>query len=158
MSENCHSHRSPGDVPLASLRTDEIDFGFLSATRFFFLSFSQNDQAAWMTAILNAHSFYPKPDSSEVMRKTLAVVQEMRMSRRSCFHFSNPRCKGCSAIVTQDERYLLQMFQHARTGRNSAMASCAMLLCEGNSTDRVIDATLALARRFKVDCPETVTV
>lgn len=136
----CQGQLSSGDVSLASLDADDIDFAFLSAARFFFLTFAEKDQAAWVTAILGTESFFPGGNSAETMRRALAVVHEMRTSRRSMFRFSNPRCQGCSAIVTQDERYLLQMVQHARARRMSQVASSAMLLCEGNAIDRVVTA------------------
>lgn len=50
-----------------------------------------------------------------------------------------------ASIVTQDERHLLQLVQHARSGRVSMLASSAMLLCEGQTTDRVIAAAHGFA-------------
>lgn len=141
----CHSRLESGDVPLLSLDTDAVDFGFLTAARYFFLSFSDSDAGAWVLAMLSSDSFFPGEDSAEKMRRSLAVVHEMRSSRRSMFRFSNPRCEGCAAIVTQDERYLLQMVQNARAGHSSRVASCAMLVCEGNATDRVIKAAYDFA-------------
>lgn len=131
-------------MSLASLDADSVDFGFLSAARYFFVSFSERDPSAWVMAMLDSNSFFPGSDSAEKMRRSLAVVHEMRTSRCSAFRFSNPRCQKCSSIVTQDERYLLQMIQHARAGHGSLVASSAMLLCEGNPTERVI----AAANRF----------
>lgn len=143
--KSCHARHAAGDVPLTSLNTDAVDFGFLSAARYFFISFSECDASAWVMTMLSSESFFPGPDSAEKMRRSLAVVHEMRTSRRSMFRFSNPRCQGCSAIVTQDERYLLQLIQNARAGHGSQVASSAMLLCEGNSTERVIAAAYGFA-------------
>ena len=141
----CHAKPTGSDCYLASLQTDTIDFAFLTAARFFCVSFSNGDHCAWVTAILGAESFFPGPNSSEKMRKALAVVHEMRSSRKSVFRFSNPRCTGCSAIITQDERYLLQMVQQARFGQMSKANSFAMMLCEGNATDRVLAAVTGFA-------------
>ena len=143
--KHCHGRSAPGDVPLASLNTDFVDFGFLSAARCFFVSFSDGNSNAWVSAFLGSDRFFPGGNSAEKMRRALAVVHEMRTSRNSTFRYSNPSCQGCSAIVTQDERYLLQMIQHARAGNGSRVASSAMLLCEGNSTDRVIAAAYEFA-------------
>lgn len=143
--QHCGSHRSPGDVSLSSLHADHIDYAFLSAARYFFLSFANNDHSAWIATILGAEDFFPFGDSLNAVRGALALVHEMRCSRRSNFCFSNPRCPCCAAIVTQDERYLLQMIQAARRGSGSQVASNAMLLCEGNDTSRVIAAAYTFA-------------
>lgn len=152
--KTCHARCAAGDVPLASLNADAVDLGFLTAARYFFVAFAEGDQAAWVTAMLGSDSFFPGLDSAEKVRRCLAVVHEMRSSRLSVFRFSNPRCKGCSAIVTRDERYLVQLIQHARAGNASMVASSAMLLCEGNSTDRVIAVAHGFAALFpKLSAP-----
>lgn len=145
IARNCQSSKSKTDVSLAFLNADQIDFAFLTAARFFCVAFSENDHSAWVTALLGAESFFPGQEPSETMRRSLAVVQEMRTSRRSVFRYSNPRCQGCSPIVTQDERYLLQMIQYARAGRRSKVTSSAMLLCEGNAINRVVIAAEGFA-------------
>ncbi|MEM6890311.1 MAG: hypothetical protein AAF636_19575 [Pseudomonadota bacterium] len=140
----CPGQRSSGDTSLVALNADYIDFAFLSAARYFCVAFSDgDDKAAWVTAILGADSFFPHGSSAEKMRRALSVVQEMRISRKSIFRFSNPRCQTCSAIVTQDEKYLLQLIQAVRKGQISQAASTAMLLCEGNTTEQLIAAAEA---------------
>jgi len=151
MSERpCHACRSKGATPIAALDTDAIDFAFITAARYFFVSFSEPNSNAWLSAILGSDSFFPDSDHAETMRRALAVVHEMRTTRKSMFHFSNPRCPNCSAIVTDDERHLLQMVQHARRGQSSRMTSSAMMLCEGNDASRVIAAARAFADLFRL--------
>ncbi|MEM6371235.1 MAG: hypothetical protein AAF727_00420 [Pseudomonadota bacterium] len=146
MAKGCSKgSTAPGDTPLAALDVDPVEYGFLNAARFFCLSFSEPCSGAWVTALLGAPSFFPGDDSAETMRCALAVVHEMRTSRRSTFRFSNPRCEACAAIVTEHERHLVQMVQHARAGRGSMMASSAMLLCEGHDTARVCAAAQGFA-------------
>ena len=146
MAKNpCKARYEAGDVSLSSLNADGSDFAFLSAARFFCTSFSESDPSAWLTAILASDSIFPGGKSAEKMRRSLSIVHEMLTSRKSMFRFSNPRCQVCSAIVTKDERYLLQMVQFARQGATSRLTSSAMLLCEGNAIDRVVAAALDLA-------------
>jgi len=154
----CQNKLSSGDVRLSSLQVDMIDFGFLTAARYFFVSFTDKNQSAWVAAVLGSDGFFPDKTHAEAMRLALAVVHEMRTSRRSCFRFSNPRCAGCSAIVTQDERYLLQLVQHARAGRKSQMASTAMMLCEGNTIDRVIRTAEGFAALFPINARQPAEV
>lgn len=147
----CHACRSKGDTPLKALNADAIDFAFLTAARYFFVTFSDANSNAWLSAVLGSESFFPDSCHAETMRRALAVVHEMRTTRKSVFHFSNPRCPNCSSVVTDDERHLLQMVQFARKGQNSGVASSAMLLCEGNAADRVIAAARHFAAVFAVD-------
>lgn len=119
MTEACPKKPRPGCVPLASLEVDPIDFAFLTASRFFFVSFSEADARSWVSTII---------------------------SSRSCFQYSNPRCQCCATIVTADERHLLQMVQHARAGRTSRVMSSAMLLCEGNPIEQVVTAVDGFVR------------
>lgn len=146
----CDTCRSKGDTSLADLNADPIDFAFLTAARYFFLSFSEMDSNAWLSAFLCSQNFFPDSCHAETMRRALAVVHEMRVTRKSMFRFSNPRCQGCSMVVTEDERHLVQLIQHARVGRHSKVASSAMLLCEGNPVDRVIAAAHDFAETFSL--------
>lgn len=140
-----HGRLQKGDTTLNDHNLDVVDFGFLTAARYFCVSFSSPHSDAWVFAMLVPERFFPGPDSAEMMRRALAVVQEMRTSRRSTFRFSNPRCECCANVVTQDERHLLQLVQHARDGKRSHAASSAMLLCEGHDTADTISAAYQFA-------------
>lgn len=129
-----------GDVALSDFDLDCDGFGFLTAARYFCVSFAQPETCAWVHAVLSPTSFFSDGNAALKLRRSLAVVQEMRCARRSVFRFSNPRCLACSAIVTQDERHLLQLVQYSRAGRKSHAASSAMLLCEGHDTRDVLRA------------------
>lgn len=154
----CCRRMSLGDTLLEALSADIVEYGFLSAARYFCASFSAPHEAIWVTAMLGSDHFFPGSDSAEKMRRALAVVHEMRTSRRSTFRFSNPRCQGCASVVTEDERHLLQLVQHARAHRVSMLASSAMLLCEGHSTDRVIAAAHGFADCVGASTRDTIPV
>ncbi|MEL6100886.1 MAG: hypothetical protein AAFR68_06170 [Pseudomonadota bacterium] len=130
---------------MSELHLDADDLGFLTAARYFCVSFAQPETSAWVYAMLSPTHFFSNGDAAEKLRRCLAVVQDMRTTRRSVFRFSNPRCADCAAIVTQDERHLLQLVQHSRAGRKSHAASSAMLLCEGYDTDGVLRAASCFA-------------
>lgn len=145
MADRCRAVRRPDDTPLSALGLDAVEHAFLSAARFFMLGFC-GDHAAWQHAVLNANAFFPGPNSAATMQSALRVVQTMRVTRRGCFHFSNPRCPCCAVIVTGDERHLVQMLQHARRGQHSRAAASALLLCEGRDAHDVLKACQALAQ------------
>ena len=142
---NCSNRRAQGDLSLEALNVDPVEFAFLTAARYFCLSFQEPQSGAWVTAMLGSEFFFPGDASAEKMRRALSVVHEMRTSRQSTFWFSNPRCEECTAIVTEHERHLLQLIQHARARRLSMMSSSAMLLCEGSDTERLRAAALGFA-------------
>ena len=150
MADPCNNtNGQTGQVAMNSLDPDYLDYAFLTAARFFFVSFSEASEDAWVSTMLSPESFFPGANSAEMMRRTLGVVHEMRLSRQSMFSYSNPRCLRCSAIVTADERHLLQMVQHVRAGRHSAAVLSAMMLCEGNDTDRMLHAVRRFAEMVK---------
>jgi len=152
----CTRRMQPSDTPLSALDMDVLDFGFLTAARYFCDSLANPHGQAWIFAVLAPECFFPGANSAEKMRRALAVVQEMRTSRRSTFQFSNPRCEGCASIVTQDERHLLQLVQHARNGQRSRVASSALLLCEGHAKADVILAAHQFAEAVGVPQPGKV--
>ena len=139
-----------GNVPLETCNTDAIDFGFFLAARYFFNSFSKYDPCSCVMKMLTIESLFPGLDIAVEMRRSLACIHEMRMSRRSLLRFSNPRCKRCSAIVTQDELYLLRLIQHARAGCGSKVAFSALLLCEGNATELVVAPAYGFASLVQI--------
>ena len=146
----CNTRLGRGDVPIGEMNLDSIDFACLTAYRYFCLSFAEPAVQSWTTPILAANSFFPDPGSAEAMRRTFAVLHEMRISRRSPFRFSNPRCQGCSSIVTHDERHLVQLIQAARRKSDAPLLPSAMLLCEGNDSTRLVTAAKDFAKLFLV--------
>lgn len=150
LHHHCNARLENGDVPIAELNLDPIEFAFLTATRFFCLSFSEPTSSAWVTAMLSSSSFFPEPGSAEMMRRTLAVLHEMRTTRRSTFRFSNPRCEGCTGIVTHDERHLIQIVRAIRQNRKSTAFPSSMVLCEGYDTTRLHMAIEDFCKGFEV--------
>lgn len=134
---DCHYPSRPGDSSLKDLNLDEIDFAALTASRFFLMSFSDAAGNPWQTMFLSADDLFPGTNCAETLCRLLAIVHEMRMSRKSMMRFSNPRCERCFSIVTEKGRHLLQMTQAIRENRGSRAASSAILLCEGNEIDEL---------------------
>ncbi len=140
----CHGPRGPGDSSLEELDLDATEYGFLTAARFFFVSFAEPNSSVWLSTIISSNCFFYGPNHAEAMRRAVKMVHEMRISRRSMLRFSNPRCQGCSRVITEPERHMMQLLKHARRGQNSRMASSAMLLCEGNPIEGLMQATREL--------------
>ena len=147
-THSCNMRLRSGDVPIGELDLDPIDFGFLTAVRFFCLAFAEPEQQAWTTAFLASGSFFPDPGSADAMRRTLAVIHEVRTARKSVFRFSNPRCAGCSGVATHDERHLVQLIQASRKMKAASALPSAMFLCEGNDSTRLKASAEDFAQLF----------
>ena len=134
---NCPG-RAIKTTPVAAANFDDIEMIFLDAARHFFLSFTEPETQAWETGLSIAmHRLGPEVGSI-FATQSLAIVQAMRFSRRSTFHFSNPRCPCCRDKLTEHERNLMDTLIAVRRGNMSGAHLTAMMLCEGHSTDKMI--------------------
>lgn len=137
----CSQKNQPGDTCLSALDLSSTDYAILMAARYFFASFARPDDHSWMTVILSCQDFFPaQRDSLLVAQSVLALVHEIRISRKSTLRFSNPHCLDCANVITAEERHLMSMINAHREGRVSSAATHAILLCEGNGINRVLNS------------------
>lgn len=137
----CGDTGGPNDMLLSELMLPSTDYAALMAARYFFSSLAKPSDAAWLNVFLCSHKFFPNQNNSaQVAQSVLAVVQEIRTSRRSTLRFSNPNCLDCSNFVTDEERHLVLMLRDTRFGSFSSARTHAMLLCEGNNIDALLQA------------------
>lgn len=128
----------------------------LTMARLYFQTFVDPRSMAWARALTDADACFSPRDHPLVAAQVLAVVQAMRLSRRSCFQFNNPTCPCCSAIVTEHERRLILTLHAMRRGDNSRAQLEMMMLCEGNRTDAVLHCMAELARTLdQIDGTDT---
>lgn len=146
----CPGHDNKRDRPVTTVLRDVSDQGVLSTARLFFLSFADPGSAAWVDAFGRAHAMFGhRPAPTETTRCVLTLIQELRISRKRCFRFSNPYCEGCAQRITPEERHLINVVQAVRD-RNFAKARlCALLLCEGEPVERLLAAADALALQLE---------
>lgn len=141
-----HAHpRRPGDTPVAALDLTPRECAVLAAARYLFVSFAEPHSHAWIAVVLGSDDFFSGEDHAAVARAVLTLVQEIRRSRRSVLHFSNPRCACCAGMVTAAERHMMLTLRFCAAEDVSAAATNAMLLCEGNGIGAVLDAARRLA-------------
>lgn len=113
--------------------------------RYFFQSFAQPGTEGWVRAISGAEQVMGHDDGPRVVCAVLRAVQAMRQARQNHFHFSNPDCPGCAARLCWHERLFLNVFRAVRRGRDADAEAHAMLLCEGNATDGLVEAMQQLS-------------
>lgn len=137
---------SSGDVAIGDLDLVPQEYAILMASRYYFASFAQPADHSWMAVILGSQDFFPVGAHAEIVRAVLAMVQDIRLSRRSTLRFSNPHCRHCAGVVTAEERHLVLMIRALASSATSKAQMNAMMLCEGNPTVGLIEA----ARRLVV--------
>ncbi|MEM9872989.1 MAG: hypothetical protein AAF822_17275 [Pseudomonadota bacterium] len=147
----CGRSASPKETTISEAEYDEIETTILEVARYYWQTFAIPESQSWLFALQRSESRFPGPNGAEVGLETLAAVQAMRMSRSSCFRFNNPSCAHCARIVSEHERQFMNIFQAVRAGRMGPARTHAMILCEGNDTDKLILRMQALA---KVAVPE----
>ncbi|QPH55606.1 hypothetical protein [Pontivivens ytuae] len=134
------------EIPLGHAGFDRVEITLLRVTRFFLQSFAIPQSQSWLMAFNVAEHELPKGASSEVVLELLAMIQAMRCSRRSTFHFNNPSCRGCASVLTEHERQFMTAFTAMRRGEASVAMTSALLLCEGNDANPMLERAARLIR------------
>ena len=134
--------------PLSDLAPDEAEAGVLTIIRHFCATFANPAGQSWAHALTIAQERFADQGGSAFGMAVFDMAQALRMSRQAGFHFSDPLCLNCRLQVTRDEQNLLGLIQALRRGRPSDVAAHALILCEGNDTGPLIQATLRLLGRL----------
>lgn len=125
----------------------------LAISRNFWQSFADPTTMGWRRALQLARTAYGDHQGAVVAGAVLHAIEAMMVSRRSCFDFANPDCRHCAAVLMENERQFLSVFLAARDRRRSAAYAHALVLCEGNETDRFLSAMATLAGHLAVVDP-----
>ncbi len=121
----------------------------LTVARYFFQSFAVPQLEGWTRALSGAEHLLGRDAAPGFACAVLRVVQAMRRSRKSVFHFSNPDCSNCAARLSGHERLLLNALRATLEDRPDNAEGHAMLLCEGNDTSEFLEEVEALARMME---------
>lgn len=134
------------EIPLAEAGLDDAETSILEVARWFWQSFAMPQTQAWLMALHLAKHRFREQRGGTVGLEILATVQAMRHSRASCFRFNNPACQCCAAFVSEHERQFMSVFRAVRDEREGPARTHAMLLCEGNNTEFLIERMTELVR------------
>ncbi|MEM1389124.1 MAG: hypothetical protein AAF748_10730 [Pseudomonadota bacterium] len=144
-------HRSPCERHLRSSEclVSDMDFtppdrALLTIARFFFLAFSEPAQHDWMRAFDIGRQVFGAERGAAIAAGMLDLVRDMRLARRSRFHFSNPDCPCCANVLCESERQLMGIVAALAQGKQSEAHANALLLCEGNDIGALLDSGRAL--------------
>lgn len=112
----------------------------LQIARCFFQCFANPDGQTWVHAFHWAQSPRMQWNGPEVLCRIQDTVSAMGHARSSNFNFSNPLCNECCRIVTAHERLLMACIILKRAGQTDKARAQAMLLCESNPVEELLDA------------------
>lgn len=125
----------------------------LAIARHYFLTFAEPGSHAWMRAQMLACCSFDAIHGLLIADAVLGCVREMRLARGSSFRFSNPDCPGCARILCECERQLMSLVIAIRHGRPSAAHVNAMMLCEGNDAEGLMEAVESLVEALNAAAP-----
>ena len=134
----CTRTPSVKERPLAASGADMDEMTCIQLARHFFCAFSLPASQAWMTAFSLAEAHFDYKNGPAIASLVSRVLDAVRRSRRSGFHYNSPNCEKCSAILTEHERRLLDALMMVRRGRLKRAELELMMLCEGNDTARAM--------------------
>lgn len=140
-----HRPLSPKECCVFDAGLDQFELHLLQVARWFFVSFAQPPSHAWLRGFGEADAVFGSCDGPRFAYETLGMVQALRHSRLSVFHYSNPSCESCALVLTEAERRLFQSLSLVRRGRIGRAQAGLMMLCEGNETTVLQDALKRLA-------------
>jgi hypothetical protein len=136
-----------GEARIEDLDLDRFAHLTLALLRSYCQTFAAPPSQGWLQAIEIATRHAGSDRAPSLCYDLLAVIQALRSSRRSVFTFSNPDCPCCRPIVAAEERQLLAMLEALRRGHRGQAATHALLVCEGQSAERLLEAASRYLQR-----------
>ena len=125
-------HNTNEHVLISHLFYEEDELVILTVMRYFFVSFSRPQTEAWADAIRFSIAYFGFSTGSQVATNIMHVLQSMRQSRQSCFHFQSPSCECCKKLITPNERCLMNAVKSVRQGSIETAKAHLLILTEGN--------------------------
>ncbi len=127
------------DVLISDLHYEDDELVVLTVMRYFFVSFTKPQTEAWIDAIQFSIAYFGFSTGSQVAANVLCILQTMRLSRQSCFHFQSPSCLCCKKFITPNERCLMNAFKFLRQGASETVNAYLMIVTEGNDHRCVLE-------------------
>lgn len=149
-----HGPSTKQGASIATLGYSRDDRAVLGVARYYFQSFTDPAGQGWLGAVSVSLRHFGDDHGPKLAVAILGVVQAMRRTRWSTFHFNAAECPRCSVFATAHEQQLMAAIRAVLRGRMSAAESHAHLLCEGNDTRAVLRAMETLAADLAVQAAD----
>lgn len=125
---------------ISAARFNFLQRSTLMVSRCYFLSFAEPHSQAWEFGLQRAEALFGPSLGGMFGSKVLAYVQGMRGARRNAFSFANPFCECCRDRLTEHERLFISALGCVQREELSQARLHSLILCEGHSTDAMLDA------------------
>ncbi len=152
-----HHSLSPTELLLADSGFDVIEYRLLAISRYFLVSYTKPQTAAWEIAFDLSCVDFGERDGPHVAMALVNLLRAMRESRKTTFHFNNPRCPQCAGRVCDCERHLIGAIKAARHRKIADVRMESLILCEGFDTEPLIMAINSLVALLPPLKPATVS-
>lgn len=116
------------------------EWGLLDIMRCLFVGYAEADSHAWDAAVLRGDWHFEGGVGHPLTQALVDFIEALRLSRRTAFHFSDPRCPCCRGRVTDCERRMIAVVRAKAADRVSSARTHAMLVCEGGADDAFLAA------------------
>lgn len=119
---------------------DSIECRLLTISRYFLVSYAKPHTSAWEIAFDLGCLDFGERDGPLVAMALVNLLRAMRESRKTTFHFNNPRCQECAGRICDCERHLMAAIRAARNRKIADVRMESLILCEGFDTEPLISA------------------
>lgn len=151
MNAPCPKNPCPNEgrgIPFSQLHYTGLEQTILTIARHYFSSFVMPEKHGWIKAISTACDHRGHIQGPHLAMSVLSVVQTMRQSRWSTFHFNSPACTTCAQFVTRNEQALMRCVRASLNGKQATANAYAVILCEGNDVGKFVYALDMLAQNL----------
>ena len=155
MAMKDYSH-SPAESLFAHSGFDLIECRLLTISRYLLVSYAKPQTAAWEIAFDLSCVDFGECDGPLVAMALVNLLRAMRESRKTTFHFNNPRCPECAGRICDCERHLIGAIKAARNRKIADVRMESLILCEGFDTEPLILAIGGLIALLPTVKPVTV--
>lgn len=138
--ENHDNTQRKQQVLLEGSGFDAFEKDALAIARLFLMTFTKPQSHDWIAAFEGAAARFGPSFGAPIAMAVCNVVRALGQCRTTPFQFINPHCPCCRNTICDEERYLLSALQATRRNRRSEASMFAMLVCEGNDADRLVNA------------------
>jgi hypothetical protein len=144
--EGCGKVASEKECLLSDLNLPTSHEPVLHILRHYFNGFAVPQSMSGITAFTTTNVAYDEIYGPQVAVKTLQMLQDIRLSRRSPFNFNSPACPNCRRIITEHERRVLLVLKAINASLFGQARTELMMLFEGNDIDQALRAVMDLNR------------
>lgn len=145
--------RLPDGTALQSieqLSCDAFERRLLPIARHFLSSFESPEHHAWHRAYSIAAEQWQETLGLSIAHHLQKVIRAILRCRTDGIAFQDPLCPEARAMVTVDERMLIDMLHSMRRDHTEAARNCVEALTHGRMDPDVIRTGLSFAARFSV--------